>query len=247
MKRIGIVTFHRAMNCGAMLQAYALQEVLRKKYNVAILDYRCDELEHVYGYKKGVKKYFRFWAKFLLKHDKWKKENKRSHLFIKFSDDYFLKSNKYTSKDVTKANNEFDIFVAGSDQIWNPKWSNEDWNYYLSFAESSKKYSYAASFGGDTIDAEYRTQIANYLKTFKKILLREYSGLDLLKKMGINNTDVDVVCDPVFLLSKKEWQKRFYFEVDKKNYIFLYFATNQTNSIQFAKKVAKRTEKSYFL
>lgn len=240
MKRIAIVTFHRAMNCGAMLQAYALQEVLRKKHNAVILDYRCEELEYVYGYKKNFKKHLRCLGKFFLKHNSWVQETKRFRLFVEFSDKYFVKSARYNSKNVVDANEKFDIFIAGSDQIWNPKWSNEDWNYYLNFADSLKRYSYAASFGGDTIDNKYKVQITKYLKTFQSILLREYSGLNLLKILDVHNRNVGVVCDPVFLLSKNEWLKRFNLNPSKKGYIFLYFATNQTNSVQLAKKLAKK-------
>ena len=68
MKKAGIVTFHRAMNCGAMLQAYALQEVLGRRFDAYILDYRCEEFEYVYKYKRSIKSYIRFLGKFILKY-----------------------------------------------------------------------------------------------------------------------------------------------------------------------------------
>lgn len=52
MKKIGIMTFHRAKNYGAMLQSYALQETLNKKFDTYLVDYRCPEIEEKYYVKK---------------------------------------------------------------------------------------------------------------------------------------------------------------------------------------------------
>lgn len=243
MKKVGIVTFHRAMNCGAMLQAYALQEVLNRKFDTFILDYRCEELERVYNYKRSLKGYIRFFARFFLKHGTCSQEIGRSDLFIQFSNNYFRKSKKYTIKNVYKANNEFDFFIAGSDQIWNPKWSKADWNYFLDFADNYKKYSYAASFGGDKVEEQYKSKIASSLSTFQSILVREESGLGILESLGIKNDHIGAVCDPVLLLSREEWLSQFDLRTGNKGYIFLYFAASQTNSVEFAKKIAKETGK----
>ena len=56
MKKVGIVTFHRAKNYGAMLQAYALQETLENRYDTLIVDYRCQEIEAKYYAKKTLKR-----------------------------------------------------------------------------------------------------------------------------------------------------------------------------------------------
>ena len=43
--RIGILTFHRAHNYGAVLQCYALQSFLcQKGYDVSVIDYNKKEL-----------------------------------------------------------------------------------------------------------------------------------------------------------------------------------------------------------
>ena len=34
--KIGIITFHSSLNCGSMLQAYALQTVLEKRYGADV-------------------------------------------------------------------------------------------------------------------------------------------------------------------------------------------------------------------
>ena len=243
MKKVGIITFHRAMNCGAMLQAYALQEVLNKKFSVYILDYRCKNIEYLYNYKRKPSGYVRFAARYILKHSIVVQEINRARLFIQFSNDYLHKSKKYNSRNIHKANNEFDLFVAGSDQVWNPKLSDADWNYFLDFADDSKKYSYAASFGGETIEEEYKVRVASCLSTFKSILTREHSGLDILASLGVENDNVGSVCDPVFLMSKEEWISQFDLHSKKKGYILIYFVAEQTNSVELAKKTADKTGK----
>ena len=94
MKKVGIITFHRAMNCGAMLQAYALQEVLNKKFSVSILDYRCKNIEYLYNYKRKLSGYVRFAARYILKHSIVVQEINRARLFIQFSNDYLHKSKR---------------------------------------------------------------------------------------------------------------------------------------------------------
>ena len=55
-KSVGIITFHTAHNYGAMLQVYALQTILSKKYDTKIIDYRNDEFKKVYSILKFNKK-----------------------------------------------------------------------------------------------------------------------------------------------------------------------------------------------
>ena len=50
MKRVGIITFHRANNFGAVLQCYALQEILKKLgYNAQVVDFREPYTELIYN------------------------------------------------------------------------------------------------------------------------------------------------------------------------------------------------------
>lgn len=57
MKKIGIITFHRANNYGAALQAYALQSFLSRKYCCDVLDYRSASLEKTYHSNKSLKQF----------------------------------------------------------------------------------------------------------------------------------------------------------------------------------------------
>ncbi|MGN0417950.1 polysaccharide pyruvyl transferase family protein [Anaerostipes faecalis] len=243
MKKVAIITFHRAMNCGAMLQAFALQNILSRKYDSYILDYRCKEIEYVYGYRKSIKKRVKMLAKLALRTQSTIQEIKRSRSFKKFAKEYLRVSECYTDRTVNRANKLFDAFIAGSDQIWNPKWSNKDWNYYLTFADPNKKYSYSASFGGASISQDNKDEIKNNLLSFRSILVREHSAVDIIQNLGIAINNISVTCDPVFLISKKEWIEKFQLCEKKDGYILLYFATTQTNSVEVVKRIVKRTGK----
>jgi hypothetical protein len=48
--KIGILTFHRVYNYGAVLQSYALQKVIKQLgYDVEIIDYWCDYIYRPYS------------------------------------------------------------------------------------------------------------------------------------------------------------------------------------------------------
>lgn len=237
MKKIGIITFHRARNYGAVLQAYALHEVLQEKYDVKIVDYRCDIIEKVYYHKSLKSKIVDFIRSiFFIKYMSCIR--RRNRRFKDFSNIFFRLSKKYTSDNIFEANSEFDFFISGSDQIWNPRLSNYDWNYFLDFADDFKKYSYAASL---EIHEDDSAQIVYRIKKYQSVLVREISGVEMLIDEGI---EAKQVCDPVILFDKEEWTKRFGLKNDRSDkYILVYFAAIPQNAFDFARKIA--CENSY--
>lgn len=51
--KVGIITYHRAHNYGAVLQCYALQEVLKRMgHDTQIIDYRQPFIEKLYNLSK---------------------------------------------------------------------------------------------------------------------------------------------------------------------------------------------------
>lgn len=241
MKRIAIITFHRTNNYGAALQAYALQKVLSKKYTATILDYRSPYLEAIYlGEKSGLKDRIRSFIRRIIYPIKTRQLDCRKERFTSFYSRYHVLSERtYNKGNIASANDCYDLFVTGSDQVWNPHLSRGDWSYFLDFAPSYKRYSYAASVSKTNTNDE-NERIRNELNQFQSILIREYKAADFLKSIGINQ-NVTAVCDPVFLLRADEWQciypltERIY----KKRYVLLYTVANVKNSFQFAQSVAK--------
>ncbi len=98
--------------------------------------------------------------------------------------------------------NNYDLFVCGSDQIWNPRILNRV--FYLDFVHGVPKISYAASMGVNYIPRYAEKYIRDYLKDFNAVSLREETCRQALEKLY--QKPVDVVCDPVFLLSAERWE-----------------------------------------
>jgi hypothetical protein len=103
--------------------------------------------------------------------------------------------------------------------------------------KGSSKSSYAASFSYIDIDEENKIRIANYLKDFKAISVREYHGLDILKSMRLNGT---WVLDPVFLLSEEEWKIQMTDFIKKEPYMLIYDFEGNKDLKNFAKEYAKK-------
>src|SRR5690554_896136 len=108
--------------------------------------------------------------------------------------------------DLAPLNEEFYKFVSGSDQIWSLKNNGNDLNYLLSFVvKPDKKISYASSLGMSEIPPNFEQLYRESLSTFAHLSVREVTGAKILTR--ILKRDVNVVLDPVFLLSSDEWLK----------------------------------------
>lgn len=132
----------------------------------------------------------------------------RKKKFDNFTSKYLkLTQKKYeTSKQLQNDPPIADIYIAGSDQIWNTNSSNgKEPAYYLDFGnQTTKRYSYAASFAISSIDNKLKDFVKSEVSKLDKVSIREKTGVDILKEMQIESTQV---LDPVFLLSKSDWEK----------------------------------------
>jgi hypothetical protein len=240
MPLVGVITFHRAINYGALLQAYALQEVLIKlRCRCNIIDYRNVRLESLH--KENTLTDCHNWKEIcrLIFYSKY--HNKKVKKFREFSLSHLNLSDGYYGIDeLRKITSEYDKFICGSDQIWNYKITNFDKAYFLDFVENKlQKYSYAASFGLDNIPSEYREEYKILLLNFNKITVRERQGAEIYK--SLIGDDAEVVLDPTMLLSKLEWEKITTDYIKKDNYILLYLFGMSPTLKKFVKKLSKQT------
>lgn len=208
MKKIAIVTIE-SMNYGNRLQNYALQTVLQSMgFSVKTL--------HRVNCTKNLKYYMKRLAQYILQ-TKALKFHQFDHN-IDFSD---IAIGKDTYPADLKT--QFDFFIAGSDQIWNPHYNFVAGKCdFLAFADDRQKISYAASFGVNEIPEERKKEFSEYLKTFKAISVREKQGVEIIKNLCTN--DVNVVLDPTLLLNQEMWSKveRNSQVGKKKKYILVY-------------------------
>ena len=240
MRKIGILTFQNADNYGALLQAYALKKTIKDTGHKAdILNYYSPKLPKDYKIfrlpkispKDIVKKCAKFILSPFLLYIRWKFKGFRKQYLTDIEPVYPNKIENYANK--------YDIFITGSDQVFNPRITNFDRNYFLSFSkDKNKNFSYAASFGlslKDLSDNE-KEFLKENLANFNSLSVREKQGNEIIESLLSYKSEVNI--DPTLLLSKAVWQK-IAVSPKKKKYVLLYLMYKDKNIINFARKLAK--------
>lgn len=199
-KKIAIVTLNGYVNYGNRVQNYALETILNKINQ---------DVETILLEEKTKKLTFRqslFRIKQKITKNKWREASeKRQTIFKQFSKEYLNETNKKydVNKDLSHLNIEYNKFIVGSDQVWNPSMNFHSPAYFLQFADESKRISYSASFGVSTFEQEIVEKYKNWLDEIPNISVREEDGARIVKEM--TNKKVPVLVDPTMLLSKDEW------------------------------------------
>ena len=233
--KIGILTFHRSYNNGAILQAYALTHKLKELgADAQILDFRNKEIEaptrliikgEKLNLKTPVKVIFRY-----LRHRKIDKFISKNIVFSKP-----LK----TQEDFKLIEKEYDCFITGSDQVWNNSHIKGNACFFLDFTDDNrKKYSYAASISGDVKRAEETVNLySKYLEKYQVISLRENNVEEYFRSLYGDKVRCDI--DPVLLLNKEQWTKLASKRLHKNKYIFMYLVPQSEHIRKFAENLAK--------
>ncbi len=240
--RICTITCVNADNHGARLQAYALSKYLIAQGNdVHVIDYRPPYMNSRFHilYWPGLS--VKEWAKFFLRFLHRFRSSVRHKRFVSFSERFIPLTGKvYHDINELRADPpEADIYIAGSDQIWNTYFPNgTDPAFYLDFGNASiRRESYAASFATKEILPSAIPFVKENLKRFDKITVREKSGLRILEKLGFQGEQVD---DPVFLLSRDEWTTMCDGTGRDKRYVLVYDFFSDEGIRKKAKEVARQ-------
>lgn len=238
--KIATITFHRAINFGAVLQAYALQkELLKLGHETEILDYRSEFIEKHYA-KGTLKSFFsvRKIAIILLRNGYIFFKREKFDMFVK--NNIKVSSDILADEDLKKIEHDYDLFITGSDQVWNYLTAGFDKNYFLEFVKNNnKKMSYAASLGLSVLPHEYVPVYEELLIDFKKISVREKSGETLLSEL-LDRNDISTVVDPTLLLTADEWQMLEEKMAVPERYVLVYLLYENSKILNFAKKLAKQ-------
>ena len=242
--KIKTITCHDVYNPGASLQAYALMSYLQDLgHDTEIINYKPPYLSYNLWsigakWNKNVLIKFLYYSYVVPKRLFSKRRRKKFDAFTKKH--LRVTTNKFHSIEELKANTPIaDIYFAGSDQIWNTDSPNgKDPSFFLDFIPGDAvKASYAASFSVSEIATEYLDFVKKRLITFDFISVREKTGINILKSLGIEHGCV--VVDPVFLLGKGHWEKLSKFQTNEK-YIFVYDQENNPAIKKAALKLAKQ-------
>lgn len=246
--RIAIITFSRAKNYGGVLQSYALYQYLsRMGHEPFFIDY-IPERSNIYNPKLFVKRTTdksKVWGKngftrFVWKalyFEKIKKDYLKFSTFIQkectFSDRYF------SNEELMRHPPQADIFMVGSDQVWNSDYApgkQLELPFYLPFT-TGKKISYASSFGNSFIPEDQKEKVAELLRPFQALSVREETGKQLLEELGLKAT---VVADPTLLFDGNFWAQKCILQNVSGPYILLYQVKFDARTYKVAKELSKK-------
>ena len=217
--RIGIITLPLEENYGGIMQAYALQKVLKEMgHDVAFIErsrflhWSFAKKARVYT-KRFLKKIF-VDKNIVVKSDKQHNEEAlilRTNIYpflLKYMNRIEV-DRKYSNIETDK----FDAFIVGSDQVWRPRYFGKPVisTAFLSFTKGRnvKRLSYAASFGTEEwlYNSRQTKKCGELLKKFDAVSVRESSAIKLCKKhFGV---DAQHVLDPTMLLTPADYIKLF--------------------------------------
>lgn len=236
--KVGIITFHRAVNYGAALQAYALQRAIEKKgHEVEIIDYRCPKIESDVSPMAG----FADGERFVSATKKCVFRIRKKMAFSGFFRKYVNLSAKAESQaDLSKLSEKYDVIYTGSDQVWNYGCSGSDTAYFLDFVKDNhKKNAYAASFGMDKLSDDDPFDYKTLLTDFNCISVREKSAVSIIE--NVSGRQSEVVLDPTLLLDKKEWKNVVAKRPIKEKYIFVYYIRKPKDLLKYANELSEKT------
>lgn len=239
--KIGILTFHKAINYGSVLQAWSLQQFLCSEgHDVEIIDYEPAAWKKIYKTSFKVKRLSDL-KRLIYCLPLLPFYNKKCKNFNLFREKKLkLSQKKYNiNSDFSNLSNEYDCIICGSDQIWNIKIADCDPIYFLPNIDT-KKIAYAVSVGNsDFVDIENENLLRNYILDFEHITVREQKTIEKLSAFA--KTEIVKYCtlDPTLLHKKEEFYQIIEKRIVKENYIFLYNIWNSNDGFKIAKKISK--------
>jgi len=250
--KIALMTIYYATNYGAALQTFATQKLLSRYGDVSLINYKSLHLiRNMRLFRIGPRPKSILWAiKDLYR------VFPRYRLIQKFKffiEKYFNKTDEYKHIDeISSLDGKFDVFVSGSDQIWNPKVIDDidrptgklDAAYLLGFVKKSKKISFSSSYGSYSFSEEEQIFLKKYLESYSHLSVREGDAAVFLPKL-LGGKPVIHVLDPTLVLTKQEWLDSFGLKQLKnhEDYIFVYIVRNTKD--RFVNEVVDKVSRDF--
>ena len=243
MMKIGILTFHNALNYGAVLQSYALQHYLQEKgHDAEVIDYRVPFIEEQKKFfnktelhRRGFIALLRYFIIRLLVWPAWRKTIHVFHQFM--ASQLHLSPRATTAADIPTG---YDCIFFGSDQIWSPKLCQGfDPVFWGQFEKHGTRFvSYAASMGETSeLDKSDWLAVEQRIKAFDAVSVRE-KGLQLAlqEHCGVS---ISICLDPTLLVDASVFEK-IAVRPKEQDYVFLFNVIDDPAASRFARQLAKR-------
>lgn len=245
MSNIGTLTFHRASNHGAMLQAVALQRALDTLgCENEVLDYRSPVIEARYRRKRVVDLLRPGVIARVFLRNSYTFDDRTA--FAEFRSSHLRVSNRQAStpSEFTDLVSDYKQVIVGSDQVWNPAVSGGDYTYFLEGVPATvRRASYAASFGVTHLPGSIAKRVQKPLQEMDVISVREPQAVDIVA--DASGREAVCVVDPTMLHSADEWGDILDLRVSeefRRPYVFMYLLHEDRELIRYAKRLAERLE-----
>lgn len=243
--KIGILTFHNAYNYGAILQAYATQELVKGLgHDIEIIDYHNNLIDSTYNSQKFrflsfVKNIYRL-PLYLLEKIFYRK---RREAYRRFISKYIKLSPFRYVQGKTSRIEGYDVILIGSDQLWNIGITGGFDSFYwgdFECEQQTRKIAWSICMNIDQCTSNEKDYIVSRLNNFSAISVREKSLQQFLKKL--TTIEYPQTLDPTLLLNKQQWEVLCQ-PVKEKNYIVVYAVQDEDETIDFARQIAKSMQK----
>ncbi len=253
--KIAIMTQPLGKNYGGIIQAWALQQVLKRMgHEVTTIDRQSDQPGTAYqavrfAYRAGMKAIGKRKAPISVeKYLPYILQHTRS-----FIDQHITMSEPLYSTQQLRDHfdgKNYDAVIVGSDQTWRPKYSPNIYNFFLDFLEDKQilRIAYASSFGVEEWEytEEQTKRCAELAKKFDAVSVREDSGVELSRKyLGMEATHV---LDPTLLLDKEDYLQLIGPErvKEKPEGVYAYFLDKTPEKMAFAKRTGEELGQSVY-
>ncbi|MBR5336711.1 MAG: polysaccharide pyruvyl transferase family protein [Lachnospiraceae bacterium] len=240
--KIGILTFHKSVNYGSVMQAWALQELIRSfGHSVEIIDYEPASYKLAYGIYlpgnslKNIKKnisripiagYKKSQAKFF--------KDFRDRQLNLSKEEYGIFSGP------KELEGRYDLIICGSDQIWNVHAKDSDDFFFLPDV-NIRKIAYAISINNtDFTEERCDERMKKAIRDFEFLSFREEAGAERVRDFIGRDREVYTVLDPTLLHDKTDYDKITGSRIIKGDYVFLYKVWNGKDSYKMAQTLGER-------
>lgn len=242
--KIGILTFHKSINYGSVLQAWALSTILKSMgYDVEVIDYEPTAYKKMYPL---FRKFITFSdLKYNIKRIPIAKTiTRQNHNFQSFQKKYLsVSKDHYTeTSDFTAMSQKYDCIICGSDQVWNIHAKDCDKVFFLPFEFTGKRIAYAVSVNNTTFrEKECDEKLKSAIRKFCFLSVREEKGAERLNQFVGEDRKIFTLLDPTLLHEKTDYDAICSNRIVRGEYIFLYNVWSSNAGIEAAKKLSKIT------
>lgn len=250
MKKVGLITYY-GNNYGGLLQAFALQQLIEKQ------EMECQIISNSFLYRKTKATLFKSRIRALFsaakapvsymrkrsEYHKYQGQNmQKLSRFEEFRKTYLHihETGFATYDEYLLSPPEFDVYICGSDQIWNPNLYSDNGFYFADFApKSAPRISYASSIGLSQVDKKQANFLRPLLNSLDVISTREAKGAEIIK--DVTGKEARVVLDPTLLLSQDDWSKVASGNLIDEPYVFCYLFGERDYYCQIKSEIEELT------